>query len=280
MRTSSPWVGLLKTLTRASPASSRASSSFCTLPPESVAILVRTSGVRMLNSSTSRSAKRSISSRRSVPARQNGRRPIRLSTAFIAHVEVGDDALAEPVVGDVAQPAALALADPEPGHVLAEEQHRPRARAALAGDQLRELALSVAVDARDAEDLPGPQLEPDIAQADGLVVAVEGEPAGRERNLAELARRQLAAHRHRLDLDRGGELGGLVAEHHLDDPRRQLLLGPPAQVVGRERADHAPGAQHRHPVAELDRLVQLVGDEDDRQPLGGQVARAPPRSSS
>ena len=42
---------------------------------------------------------------------------------------------------------------------------------------------------------------------------------------------------------------------------------------GVDRVDHAAVAQHRHPVADLHHLVQLVGDEDDRQPAIRQAAQ-------
>ena len=187
------------------------------------------------------------------------------------HVEVGHGALADPVVGHVAQPAPLALADPEPGHVLAEQRHLAGARAALAGDQLGQLALAVAVDARDPDDLARPHLEPDVAQRDRVVVAVERQPADRERDLAELTLRPLAPRRRRLDLDRVGELGRLLAEHHLDDPAESSCSARPLSSCG-ARAPTTRPARSTDPVAELDRLVQLVGDQDHRQPLGLQVS--------
>ena len=60
-----------------------------------------------------------------------------------------DRALAQPVVGHVANAAALALGDAEPRDVLLAEQHAAAIGPALAGDDLRELALAVAVDAGD-----------------------------------------------------------------------------------------------------------------------------------
>jgi hypothetical protein len=37
--------------------------------------------------------------------------------------------------------------------------------------------------------------------------------------------------------------------------------------------------QHRDPIGTLQRLVQLVGNEDDRQPVGSQVAQTSNRPS-
>ena len=41
-----------------------------------------------------------------------------------------------------------------------------------------------------------------------------------------------------------------------------------AQVVRFQAAHHAALLEHAHPVADRDRLVQLVGDEDDGQASG------------
>ena len=42
---------------------------------------------------------------------------------------------------------------------------------------------------------------------------------------------------------------------------------------GRPLANHAPGPQHHHPTASGDYFVQLVADEDDRQPLFGHLTQ-------
>ena len=68
--------------------------------------------------------------------------------------EGGHRALAEPVVGDVAQPRVLALAHAQPLDRLAVEHDAACIGGALAGDRLGKLFLAVAVHARDPEDFP------------------------------------------------------------------------------------------------------------------------------
>ena len=41
--------------------------------------------------------------------------------------------------------------------------------------------------------------------------------------------------------------------------------------VAAQRADHRAVAQHQHPVGALDDLLQLGGDEQDAEPLRGQL---------
>ena len=66
--------------------------------------------------------------------------------------------------------------------------------------------------------------------------------------------------------------GALVdPQQHLaaDHQARQALLGRPCR---RQRLDLLAAAQHRDPVGDLEHLVQLVADEDDRLALLGQAA--------
>ena len=57
-----------------------------------------------------------------------------------------------------------------------------------------------------------------------------------------------------------------------DHPPRELLLG---RAGSRKRLDHLPAAQDRDPVGDLEHLVQLVADEDDREPLLAQHLEYP-----
>ncbi len=63
-----------------------------------------------------------------------------------------------------------------------------------------------------------------------------------------------------------------LPEHHGDDPFLELVRAGRRQVLGSQPADHATQLEHRDPVADLDGLVQLVGDEDDGQAPGLETA--------
>ena len=109
----------------------------------------------MLYSSMSSAAWASISAGRVRPWRQKGAMPMRLQHHVDGHAERPDDALAEPVVGDVAQAEALPRADAQLAYRLAGELDVAAATAALAGDGLGERPLAVAVHAGDADHLAG-----------------------------------------------------------------------------------------------------------------------------
>jgi len=113
------------------------------------------------------------------------------------------------------------------------------------GDDLGQRALAIARHAGQADDLAGAHVEADPAQRRPFAVVLCLHVAQAEAHLVGSAGLL-------------GRLGGQrPANHHLG----QLLLG---RALHRRRADGAAVAQHRHPVAQLDDLVQLVGDEDQR----------------
>jgi hypothetical protein len=139
------------------------------------------------------------------------------------------------------------LGDAEPADLAAYDGDRPRRRRQrLAAYRAHKLVLSVSGDARDAEDLAGPDVERDILQCD-----------------PEFARlRQAQASRRELEGPEAapGRLGDLLqvrADHHLGHRARGLAL----RVAMR---DHLAAAQDGRGVAERDDLVQLVRDVKDR----------------
>ena len=142
--------------------------------------------------------------------------------------------------------------------------------AALARENLGERPLTVSVHAGDAEDLALAQLERDVLDAE--LGALAGTPTRR----AARARRRRST--------RAGFSGStsvsssrssatsanglrLLAEHDPDDLARAAPRGPArAARRGRSFPPAAPGAGSRV-VAERQRLVELVGDEDHRLAL-------------
>lgn len=133
-----------------------------------------------------------------------------------------------------------------------------RERAHFAGahthDRLDEFRLAVALDARDAEHLALVDVEahvvdhrPPVAGAHGQVAYGQGDDVGDGR-LAGLGAGQLAAD-HELGELAGGHVLGVHGRHGGAAPDDGDLVGHPED------------------------LVQLVGDEQDRQPLADQAAQ-------
>ena len=121
---------------------------------------------------------------------------------------------------------------------------------AQAGDRVDELALAVAVHARDADDLARAHLEarrPRTASSPRSSTTCRS--VDREQRLAGLAGALLDAQEH------------LAPDH---EPREALL----GRALPRDGLDRLAAPEHGDPVGDLEHLVQLVRDEDDRLPLG------------
>ncbi len=128
--------------------------------------------------------------------------------------------------------------------------HRDASRsdAAQPRDRVDQLGLPVAVDAGDADDLPTAHLEREPAHLLEPTIVAHVQVLDPEQRLARCRHTFLDAQQH------------LAPDHQPGE----LLLGRPS---GRQRLDLLPAPQHRHPVGDLEHLVQLVADEDDRHPL-------------
>ena len=127
---------------------------------------------------------------------------------------------------------------------------RPALDLAQPGDRVDELALAVAVDAGDADDLARAHVEGDAA--DGLEPALVAhlQVLDAEDRVARLRRRPL-----------------VDAQQHLapDHERREAVLG---RALARHGLDRLAAPQNRDPVGDVEHLVELVRDEDDRLALG------------
>ena len=186
-----------------------------------------------------------------------------------------DDALAEAVVGDVAQAELLPRATRTCASTGAAEQARPRRarRARWPGDHLGQRALAVAVDARDAEDLAlraararrprCPSSAPSPCGADAL--------AARARVSAST---RAAAGASRLDELSLLQLGDVRATARASSPNMIRTISARSSSCALERSASRSSVPASRPcrrieiaVAERERLVQLVGDEDDRLAL-------------
>ena len=125
----------------------------------------------------------------------------------------------------------------------------PPATGVEAGDGLQQLPLAGAGNAGDAQDLAGVSGEAHVAEALDPQAVVDGQALHRQPQL----------HVHRLGaVDVQGDA---VAHHHVC---QGLLVGVP----GHDVADVLSLAQHRHPVGDLQHLVELVGDDDEGLSVG------------
>ena len=158
-----------------------------------------------------------------------------------------------PVLGDVAHAQLGALPDGGMGDVLPAEADGPLLQRLQAGEAVDKFRLAVAVDAGDADDLSPADLHGHVVHRVVLVA--------------------LGGHRHALDVQHHvAGLRGLLLHHEVHVPAHhhggQGLRGG---VLDVHRADVLALAQHTATVGHLHDLGQLVGDEQDALPLGGQI---------
>ena len=132
----------------------------------------------------------------------------------------------------------------------------PGVRMAETGEGVDQLALPVVVDACDPDDLAGAHLERDPADLLDPAVVDDAKVLDLEERLA---------HRRRRLLDPEHDL---AADHQLREPG----LG---RALARHGVDLLAAAQDADPVGDLEHLVELVRDEDDRLALGLEVAEDP-----
>ena len=189
------------------------------------------------------------------------------SARFSARVKFRNEAAALAVLGDVRDAGRTIPRAPAPVRSPPSTTIAPRSTRPQAGDRLDELALAVAVDAGQGDDL---------ARVDGQVAPWT---AGRSRSSRTCRSRtsstgSLGCARRLVDAQED-----LAADH---EPRERLL----GRALGRDGVDALAAPQHRHAVGDLEHLVELVRDEDDRRAVGlqrlehaEQVAAPPARSA-
>ena len=176
-----------------------------------------------------------------------------LEDEVAGHRVGADEAVLLAVLGDVGDAETVDRARVVVGDVATVQRDRPALGRAHPAERLDELALAVALDAGDADDLTGAHLQVEAGDGPVLAVVVDLEAGDVEHDVAGVG---LA----------------LVDLQHDAAPDHQV--GQPGAVGLRRRggADELAAAQHGDGVADGDRLAQLVGDEDDRRTGLGQVA--------
>ncbi len=166
------------------------------------------------------------------------------------------------VVGDVADTEPGRGRNPAVGDVDPVEQHLTGGNRPLAGDDLAQLLLAVAVDPRDPEDLAAVQLEREIMQRGDAAISQGRDAAQREHGAAAL----LAAGQTRLR-----RLG--ATEHLLDDALAHALPVRAGHDVRSQVTGVAATSQDGDPVTDRQCLAELVGDEHHGDALVAQAAQ-------
>ena len=172
--TSSPRVGWSRTRSFGSRPSSRATTTFCWLPPDSVPAFTqdrRRSDVELGHALVRAGADRVVVAHE---AAGEGRGVVVVEDDVVGDREGEDEAEPMPVGGHEADADAVEVARRGCGHVLVAERHAAGRLAPQPHDRLDQLVLAVARHAGDPEDLAGADLEADAV--DDLVAAIVGHP--------------------------------------------------------------------------------------------------------
>ena len=150
-------------------------------------------------------------------------------------------------------PAAMVLAWSVVSDVVLTEQDGPVLGSAKAGDRLDQLALPVAGNTGDSNDLALSHFERDTANGLELAIVVHTQ-------ISDLEHRRPSGRRLLVDAQHD-----LSADHHLGKAGLVGLGGP--------RLAHQPARSHRNdPVREGHDLVEFVGDDHDGQALVDELA--------
>ena len=166
---------------------------------------------------------------------------------------VQHQAVLVPVLGDMAQPRLAALMHAGMGNVLAAQGNLSGGGLLQTGQAVDQLCLAVAVDAGDAHNLPGPDLEGHVVDGVFLaVLGVNGHALNVQNHVAGLGLVLFHLQLHR------------TAHHHIG----QLLLVGVLDVHGTHQTAFA---QNGTPVRHRHDLVELVGDEQNGLALLGEA---------
>src|SRR5262245_61208229 len=170
--------------------------------------------------------------------------------------ERADGAFAHPLVGDIADAALAPLGHAIGGNVGVAELEAARGGRPLPRQQFSQMLLAVAVNAGDAEDLAGPEIETYIPEGTFAAAGLGLQAAGAEPRRAAAIHGAVAVG---FSTAAGQNLRipfmfGTGAEHHADDLVGNLRLAHRPAPLGRNLADHATEAQHGDAVAEFVRF--------------------------
>ena len=175
------------------------------------------------------------------------RPPAGLEDEVSVHRQLGDHPLPQPILGDSTDTGGDRGRSAAPGPGRAAEQYLSVRGPDEPGEQTRQRALAIPRDAGDADDL----------------MRVHGEAGTGETAAAwHIDAAQLEDRRPR-PLDVPSRQAYWPADHRLGDRGRvRAMDGELGDLAARSQHDDAPAQAHH--------LVELVADEEDRQPSGGQ----------
>ena len=170
-----------------------------------------------------------------------------MQDAVLGQGEGEHEPVALAILGNVADAGVRGLPGRRTRDVDAMRSMGPRRRGAHAGERLDELALPIAVDAGDRDDLARAQVHGEAAHGVQAAVVAHPEVAHREHVLAgvRVAARDVEQH--------------LAADHQLG----QAALAGACAVDG---GDLLAAPQDGDAVGDFEYLVQLVRDQDDEVP--------------
>ena len=184
------------------------------------------------------------------PARLRGRRvAVVVQRDVLRDRELEHEAAALPVFRDVPHagvqhfPRGRIVRRVLPGDHDPSTGQPPQAR-----ERVDQLGLAVPVHAGDRENLAGADVERDAAHLLEAAIVEDLEIVDLEERVARRRGRLVHAEQH------------LTPDHH----PREALLGRALRGHG---VDRLAAPEHRDPVGDLEHLVELVRDEDDRLPL-------------
>ena len=171
---------------------------------------------------------------------------VAVENVVFGHGHRADEPVAAAVLGDVrdadvGHPARAGLLD-----VLAGDGGFARVDRSQPGNRLDELGLAIALDAGDDHDLARPDIEVDSLDHHLVAIVADLQVANAQDDLAWL---RLALGHDQLDI---------APDHEV----RELLARGRLRV---RRAGDAAATEHDDVVGDLQDLVELVGDEDDRR---------------
>ena len=179
-----------------------------------------------------------------------GRGALQPQEKVLRHRPLGQQPLAQAVLGDHGHAQVADFARRPVGHVLIENLNlAARAAPGLAGvkDGLQQFRLPVSLHAGNADDFPVRDMEADFGEpARRAIQTVEGQAADRERpRRGGLGLGHIESERH------------VAAHHHF---RQRLRAGARGRYLS---GDLAP-AKDRHPVGKIHDFPELVRDEQHR----------------
>ena len=249
--TSTPRVGWPTISTPGSCSISRASTIFCWLPPEKLAVFSRGLAGRM-----------SYFSIFSLASATDGVDVEERAVQILRLVVIAEDRIlvllegehqADMVavlrhMGEAAVAQLAGIGDADDVDRLAVEHDPAGHGAADAGDRLDQLGLAVAGDAGDADDLAGAHVEGDVVDHGDAARILDRQVLHRKLDRAGMGLALLDAQQH------------AAADHQLGE----LLDGG---LRGLARRHHRALAHDRHVVGDRHDLAQLVGDQHDRLAL-------------